>query len=373
MDNNKIKIAQVIGRTNNGGVENYIINYVSNMDLSKYRFDFFVENECEMINKEVVESFGGKLFIIPKYKKIFDYQKKLVNIFKQESYDIVQANNNSLSVFTLKAAKIAGIKIRISNSLSMSSKKEKIRYIIKSFLKMFSKKYPTHFFACSNLCGQWLYGRKITENKNYYKVNNAIDYDKYLFNVQYREELIKKHNLNNEFVVGTIGRLEPQKNHMFLLDIFNSILKINSNSKLIIIGDGYLKDRIETKINNLNIRDKVIILSSKDVGVRESALKYYSLFDCFVLPSLYEGLPTVGIEAQINTLPCFMSDTITTETRISDRCDFISLNKNSDEWAKIIINGSRIERKEHFDVYDYDIKVQAKNLENLYHKFLQEE
>ena len=167
MENNRIKIAQVIGRTNNGGVENYIINYVSNMDLSKYRFDFFVENECEMINKEVVESFGGKLFIISKYKKIFKYQKQLVSIFKREAYDIVQANNNALSVFTLKAAKKAGIKIRISNSLSMSSKKEKVRYIIKSFLKMFSKKYATHFFACSNLCGQWLYGRRITENKNY--------------------------------------------------------------------------------------------------------------------------------------------------------------------------------------------------------------
>ena len=133
-----------------------------------------------------------------------------------------------------------------------------------------------------------------------------------------------------------------------------------------------MKEDLDDKINSLKISDKVIILTSKEVGVRGSALKYYSLFDCFVLPSLYEGLPTVGIEAQINSLPCFMSDVITAETKICDRCEFISLNKTSDEWAKIILDKSNIDRNERLECQDYDIVVQAKKLEKLYDKFLQE-
>ena len=245
--------------------------------------------------------------------------------------------------------------------------------MLKMLLRPFSKKYATHYFACSNLCGEWLYGKKILTNPNYFKINNAIQYERYLYNETYRKELKNKHGLTDEFVVGTIGRLEPQKNQLFLLDIFAAILKYKSNAKLFIIGDGYLFADLNDKINKLNLKDNVIILTSKEVGVRGSALKYYSLFDCFVLPSLYEGLPTVGIEAQINTLPCFMSDIITTETKISDRCDFISLSKSCEEWAKTIIKNSNVERTNKFECQEYDVKVQAKLLEKLYNKFLQED
>ena len=370
---NVIKVAQIIGRTINGGVENLIYNYYLNIDKTKFQYDFFVEEPSDIINVEKIEKMGGRVVIIPSYKKIFKYTKVLKKMFIEGKYDIVQANMNSLSVFSLRAAKKAKINVRICNSLSTSNKKEKLHHLLKMLLRPFSKKYATHYFACSNLCGEWLYGKKILANQNYYKINNAIQYERYLYNETYRKELKNKHGLTDEFIVGTIGRLEPQKNQMFLLDIFAAILKYKQNSKLIIIGDGYLFDDLNDKINKLNLKDNVIILTSKEVGVRGSALKYYSLFDCFVLPSLYEGLPTVGIEAQINTLPCFMSNTITTETKISDRCEFIPLDAGSDEWAKTIIDNSNVERTNKFECQEYDVKVQAKLLEELYSKFLQEE
>lgn len=371
-ENKIIRVAQIIGRTLNGGVENLIYNYYLNIDRTKVQFDFFVEAPSEIINVEAIEKLGGKVVIIPSYKKLGEYRKALKKLFIEGKYDIVQSNMNSLSLFSLKAAKDAGIKIRICNSLSTTNKKETVHHLLKMMLKPYSKKYATHYFACSDLCGTWLYGDDIIGNEKYYKINNAIEIKKYQYNEEYRNELIQKHNLKGKFVVGTIGRLEPQKNHTFLLDIFSSLLKIKENAYLIIIGDGYLQEELEQKIERLNLKDKVLILTSKEVGVRGTASKYYSLFDTFVLPSLYEGLPAVGVEAQINTLPCFFADTITKETEISDRCKFISLEESKDTWAKEIADGSNVKRYSDFYSPEYDVKEQVKKLLKLYESFIAE-
>ena len=370
--NKIIRVAQIIGRTLNGGVENLIYNYYLNIDRTKVQFDFFVEAPSKIVNVEAIEKLGGKVVIIPSYKKLGEYRKALKKLFIEGKYDIVQSNMNSLSLFSLKAAKDAGIKIRICNSLSTTNKKETVHHLLKMMLKPYSKKYATHYFACSDLCGTWLYGNDILNNEKYFKINNAIEIKKYQYNEEYRNELIQKHNLEGKFIVGTIGRLEPQKNQSFLLDIFHSILKSNNDSFLIIIGDGYLQEELEKKIESLGMKDKVLILTSKEVGVRGTASKYYSLFDAFVLPSLYEGLPTVGIEAQINTLPCFFADTITKETEINDRCHFISLDKNADDWAKYILDNSIVERNSNFYCPSYDVKEQVKLLLDLYEKFIKE-
>lgn len=372
MENKVIKVAQIIGRTNNGGVENFVLNYFLNIDKSKVQFDFFVENECEMLNRNIVESNGGRIFIIPKYKDMKEYQKELKEIFIREKYDIVQANNNSLSPFALRAAKHAGIKIKIANSLSSTNKQEGKRYIIKNILKTFSRRYPTHYFACSNLAGTWLFGKSIVKNPKYYLVRNAVEIEKYTYKKDVREELIKKHNLQDRLVIGTIGRLEVQKNQTYLLDIFKEIHNFNNKAFLVIIGDGVLKEELEKKISKLNLVNDVLILTSSEVGVRGAASKYYSLFDAFVLPSLYEGLPTVGVEAQIAALPCFFSDVITKETTISSKCHYISLNESPKKWAEIILNNLTSNREIEESVYAYDIKTQAKNLEELYKKIVME-
>lgn len=370
--NYPIRVAQIIGRTLNGGVENLIYNYYLNVDKTKIQFDFFVEKESEIINIKKIREIGGNVIIIPSYKKIFKYCYTLKNIFLKEKYDIVQSNMNSLSFFSLYAAKKASIKVRICNSLSTTNKKEKFKYLLKMIFKPFSKNFATKYFACSNSCGEWLYGKKIIKNKNYYKINNAIDIEKYQYNDIYRNELIIKHNLDGKFIIGTIGRLEPQKNQMFLLDVFKEIKNVKENSFLIIIGDGYLYESLKNKAEQLNIEKDVMILTSKDVGVRGAALKYYSLFDVFVLPSLYEGLPTVGIEAQINNLPCFFSSNITKETQINDNCVFIPLKYGPKYWCNEIIDYKFEFRKKSFYNEDFDVIEQGKKLTLLYEKFMEE-
>lgn len=369
-----IRVAQIIGRTNNGGVENYILNYYSSIDRTQVVFDFFVSNECEIVNKKVIEDLGGELIIVPGYSNVIKYVRELVKLLKRKDYDIIQANNNALSCLSLYAAKKAGYDIRIANCLSSTSAKEGIRFVIKEFLRLFSKTYATHYFACSDLAGKWLYGNDIVFNKKYYKVNNAVYTEKYQYNDEIRQALKEKHHLTDKMVMGTIGRLEEQKNYMFLLEIFYHYHKINQKSHLIIIGDGKQKAMLEEKAMDLGIADCFSILTSNEVGVRGMASKYYSVFDMFVLPSLYEGLPTVGIEAQISSLPTFFSTSITDEVKISNYAYFIDQNASAREWAEYIDQHVELQMRDKCYVCEeHDINIQAERLCNIYKEIVKEE
>lgn len=374
MEENKvIRVAQILGRTNNGGVENLILNYYYAIDKSKIQYDFFVESLSDIIDVKKIRSLGGNVYIIPSIKKLFKYKRVLMKLLSENRYDIVQSNINSLSIFPLKVAKKANIKVRIANSLSTSNLKEKIRDFIKNILRKKSKKYATHYFACSNLAGVWLFGKDILQSNKFYKVNNAVITQRYAFNPEFKSALIKKHSLEDRFVVGNIGRLEKQKNQLFLIDVFFELLKFKPNAFLIIIGDGELEVELHEKLHQLGLDEKCLILTSKDVGVRGEVAKYYSLFDCFVLPSLYEGLPTVGVEAQIASLPCFFASTITEEVKISDKSFFIDLNEHPNSWAKIIFERTNSNiRESNVFIESYDIKVQSKNLTDIYFKLLEE-
>lgn len=368
-----IKVAQIIGRTNNGGVENYILNYYTNIDRNKVQFDFFISNECELVNTEKIIKLGGKVYIIPGYKNLIKYIYVLYKILKTNKYDIVQANNNSLSVFSLFAATLAGSKVRIANSLSASHPKEGMRYVMKSILRPFSKLFATHFFACADYAGEWLFGKKITSQNNYFKVNNAVDSSRYQFNENYRKKIRAKYKLEDKYVIGSIGRLEPQKNYSFLIDIINNCVKKNENAYLVIIGDGKDKAILKDKIKNYGIEDNCMLLGSSEVGVGKSSAEFYSAFDVFILTSLYEGLPTVGIEAQISDLFTVFSSTITKEAKLNEKTTYCDLKASPEEWADVILNNKdkTIEREcKHFD--HHDINVQAHRLLEIYENILKE-
>lgn len=369
-DKGLIRIAQIIGRTLNGGVENYVLNYYLAINRNKYQFDFYIEKESLIINKANIEKYGGRVFIVPSIKKYFSYKKTLRQLFDANKYKIVQANNNSLSAITLRIAEKCGVPIRIANSLSTSNKNEFVRNTVKNILRKKSKKYATHFFACSNLAGEWLFGSNILTNKNYYLVHNAVSTERFIFSNSIRNELRKKYSLENRIIVGTIGRLEKQKNQLYLVDIFNNLLKKDTRYFLIIIGDGNLYNEIIQKTKKYGIEKSVLVLTSNEVGVRGTAANYYNLFDVFILPSLYEGLPTVGIEAQINGLPCLFSSTITREVQINSNVKFIDLNEFTDEWVNNIIEFSKSRIFNNNILFDFDINRQAENLEKLYDSFL---
>lgn len=368
MESKIIRIAQVIGAAGTGGVESCIMNYYKHIDKTKVQFDFFVESDSKIIDREKIESMGGKIVIIPPYTKFFKYIKELKRLFKEGKYDIVHSNMNALSVFTLYAAKKAGIKIRIAHSHSTTNKKEWKKNLIKKLLRPFSKTYSTHYFACSELAGKWLFGEKTLRNNEIYIVNNAIDVDRFAYNERVRNSTRESYGLCNKIVIGHIGRFMTQKNHRFLIEIFNEYQKLQENSVLLLIGEGSLIDEIKIKVKEFNIEDKVIF-----AGTHTNPEIFYQAMDCFVLPSLYEGLPVVGVEAQANSLPCVFADTITKEVIINKNVRIKSLNESALEWAKEIkkiLEDSTRELSFEFANSKYNIKLEAQRLLSKYQSLI---
>lgn len=299
----------------------------------------------------------------------FSYIKNLKKIFKENDYKVVHSHVNALSVFPLYAAKKVGVKIRIAHSHSTSSKKEHGRNFIKNILRLFSKKYATHYFACSELAGRWLFGDKTFDKGLVTVINNAIELEKYKFNADIRNKLRVQYGLTNQFVIGHIGRFMSQKNHTFLIDIFNEVQKRRSDAKLILIGDGPLYNEIAEKVEQLGLTDKVVF-----TGVRSDAGEYYNAMDVFVLPSLYEGFGIVLIEAQANGLPCVASTEVPEEVNIANQVDFLELSDSVESWASHIVNlDTEINRDAYFYKIKnsaFDIEIEAQKLEDKYMEIL---
>lgn len=361
-----IRVAQIMGYMNGAGVEAVVTNYYKFIDKSKIQFDFICCEGSTNIPYEEIEKNGGRVIIIPPYKKMIAYQRELKRILKENKYKIVHSHVNALSVFSLFAAKRAGVPYRIAHSHSSSNKKEKMRNVVKNVLKLFSKTFATNYMCCSEYAGRWLFGNKAYDKKEVYLLNNAIDLDKFKYDKNIRNKKRKELEIDDStFVIGHIGRFMKQKNHDFLIDIFNEYTKINENSLLILAGQGPLENNIKDKVNTLGLTNKVRFL-----GQRNDACELYQAFDMFLLPSLYEGLPVVGVEAQASGLLCVLSDDMTKETKVLETTKFLSLEDNASKWAeeidKLSKNYKRVDTKKEIQENGFDIAFEAKKLEKYY-------
>lgn len=332
-----IRIPQIMGKWLGGGVEAVVMNYYRHIDREKIQFDFICDSDSTKIPYEEIEKLGGRVILVPPYQKLFKYQKELKRIFKENNYKIIHSHINTLSVFPLFAAFRSKIKVRIAHSHSTTNNKEWKKNILKLVLRPFNKLVATDYMCCSELAGRWLFGNKEYNKGNVYLLNNAIDLNKFKFNEEKRKEKRKELELDdNTLVIGHIGRFVEQKNHMFLIDIFNEVYKKNKKSCLILCGTGPLEENIKEKVKNLELENVV-----KFLGQRNDVNEIYNAMDVFILPSLYEGLPVVGVEAQATGLLCVFSDDMTKETKILDSTKFLSLKQDEKEWAKKIIHLSK--------------------------------
>lgn len=364
-----IRVAQVIGKWLGGGVESVVMNYYRNIDRTKIQFDFICDNDSTNIPYEEIESLGGKVILVPPYQKLIQYQKELRKVLKEGNYKIVHSHINTLSVFPLYAAKKAGVPVRIAHSHSTTNKKEWKRNLMKQVLRPFSKLFATDYFCCSELAGRWLFGNKAYNNGKVYLLNNAIDLDKFKYNEKIRKEIRKDLKIkDNTLVIGHVGRFVEQKNHRYLIDIFNEIHKRNSNSILLLAGQGPLMEEMKEKVDVLGLSDSVNFL-----GQRNDASELYQAFDVFLLPSLYEGLGMVFVEAQAASLPSIASTEVPVIAQVSDKAIFIDLNEPIEAWVKVIkenINYNRSVDIKRIKDAGYDIVTEAKKLENKYYELL---
>lgn len=374
MDNTeKVKILYFVDRLRHGGIQQLLIELLKNIDKEKIQVDVLVfDDGITYPLEDEVRKLGSNLYKIDGWiitPLSYIKQKKVLDRFFKEhhDYNVVHLNSSSKNFQVLKEAKKYGIPIRISHAHNVGFQtKNRIKIFIGNILKNQLIKSTTDFFACSNLAGEWLFGKEIVKLGKFKIIHNAVDYNKFKFNKECREKIRSDLKIENNCILfGNIGRFTNQKNHKFLIDIFNEIHKKNKGTKLILIGIGEKEDEIKQKVSELGLREDVIF-----AGFKNNANEYMSVIDIFLMPSLYEGLPVVGVEAQCSGLPCFFSSTVTNEVKITDNVKFISLEKTSEEWADEILT-SNVKRKDSTDMLKqkgYFIEDMVADLEKTYLK-----
>ena len=352
---------QVVASLNAGGMENYIMNIYRSIDRNKVQFDFIVHHTAIGLYEDEIKKMGGKIyhFDVLDQKNIFKYIFELNAFFSTHpEYKIVHGHLSSLAVFYLGIAKRNGVPWRIAHSHGagfIQTPKGVAKYLMFKTTKWNANVY----LACSTEAGKYLYGKD-----PFTFVPNGIDVERFAFSLEKRDEVRKSLGFDQEYVIGHVGRFNVQKNHGYLLSIFQKIVKKAPQARLLLLGDGELRDKIQSQAIRLGIQDKVVF-----AGVHKDVEDYYQAMDAFVLPSLFEGLPVTGIEAQYAGLPCFFSDVITREVQICQNAVFLGIgNENIGQWVeklgKMPINPQREKIKVMTD--RFDTRSSAQDMERRY-------
>lgn len=362
-----IRILHVIGAMNCGGAETMIMNLYRNIDREKIQFDFLVHTEEKCFFDDEIRELGGKIYSVPRFNLInlFSYKKALKKFFSEHSeYTAVHGHIGSSASIYLSVARKHGI-YAIAHSHNTNSTEISLKSILYRLFSLRTRRVADRFFACSQDAGIDRFGKKITNSNNFSVIQNAIETDCFIYNESVRLKTRKELGFSDEFIVGHIGRFSYQKNHEYLLRVFAEVLKLKKNAILLLLGDGELREEIERKISELSLNEHVVL-----AGVRKDANRILNAMDCFVFPSHFEGLGIVAIEAQCNSLPCFINETFPTELDINSNLHRLSLQSGPNVWAREIVEKSkRIPADEavgNVRQAGYDIKQVSKKLEEVY-------
>ncbi len=365
--NKPIRVLQVIGIMNQGGAENMIMNLYRQIDREKVQFDF-VENENEGAYFDLeIRDLGGNIYHCPRFngKNYLEYRKWWKDFFNtHKEYSVVHGHIGSTAAIYLQEAKNHGIKT-IAHSHNIDGKGKK-----RLFYKLLS--YPTrdiadYLFMCSKQAGIDRFGKETIFNQNRaYLVPNAIDINKFSFNETVRKEKRKELGITDlELLFGHVGRFAQQKNHSFLIDVFEQIVKINPSSRLLLVGDGELRSLVEEKAVSLGLKDRIVF-----AGNRSDVNELLSAMDVMIFPSKYEGLPVTLVEAQCNGLSCVISDNIPSDSvLIPELVRVHSLAEKPAVWAKTALECKLANRSNCADKIKetgFDVEKSAKWLEEFY-------
>lgn len=366
-----IRILHVLHSMDRGGAEAMIMNLYRNIDRSKVIFDFLLSEAKEGTMEAEIRALGGCIYKVPlmTITNPFPYLKGLNEFFKKHGceYRIVHSHTSSKSTFPLYYAKKYGIPVRISHSHNNRSLPN-LDGFIRNILKYPLKKVANRYFACARVPAEWLYGKTFCDKHQVKIVCNAIDTEVFRYNESKREQVRKQLKFQpDELVIGNVGRLAPQKNHKFIIDIFLELLKSRQGrpTKLVFIGDGPLRTEIETQIRNNHLADKVIL-----TGNVNNVPDYLQALDVLLFPSIFEGLPVVVVEAQCAGLLCIASqEAITNEVSLTDLVHYVSLNESPSVWSRVILDNIPYKRKntvEYIRHGGYDIIESAMDMTNYY-------
>lgn len=355
-----IRVAQMMTDMNYGGVEMVVMNYYRHIDRSRVQFDFFALEGSTLPQREEIEQLGGRVYVVPKYTHLPQYEKEIIHLFQQNGYKIVHSHMNTLSVFSLWGAKRAGVPNRIAHNHSTAGKGEGAKNAMKYLLRPFATVYPTRLCACSETAGRWLYGEK-----PFRVFNNAIETGRFAYDPAKREAVRRELGLGDRLVLGHIGRFCYAKNHTFLLEVMAEVCRLRPDAVLLLIGEGELEADARRQTEALGLQDHVRFL-----GRQKDPAKFYQAMDAFVLPSRYEGVPVVGVEAQAAGLPLICSDKVPREIAVLPSSCFVGLSEPLSQWAEAIVQTAETTRRSDTTAElrqaGFDIGTEAEKLEEFY-------
>ena len=365
------KVLQIAVANTRNGVTGYLLSHYRKMNRQRIQFGFVTYDREWDFAKEVERMGGGHHALPhPKLMNIVEYYKELKKLKIEFGYDAVHFNLSYANMVPVLLAKMVGFRRIIVHSHStgidsysfvIRAGKGLLHYVGRQLILFLA----TDFCACSEMAAQWMFPTRLINQSQYTILHNAIEVRSFCFHREKR--MMKRKELGisaDDFVVGYIGRFTYPKNYRFLIQIFREIEKKNPRSVLLLVGDGPDREFAEKQVAVYGLTDKVQFL-----GKRADAADLYQAMDCFLLPSRFEGLPLVGIEAQAAGLPCFFSDTITKEVGITDLAHFISLETSPTEWAEEILKKSQIPRRdtsEEIAAAGYDIEKEIREIEEFY-------
>lgn len=355
-----------------GGVTNMMINIQKHLDREKINFDYLVFHDRKEPSEDIVTGMGSRKLVasVDGIKSAavrrFARLKEIKRVCKENHVQILHYNADSAAdLMNIMAAKAGGVRYVTIHSHNAGFGTAGMGVKLTSFvLKPFIPAYCDTFWGCSDLAARFLLPKKVINSGNYYVLPNGIELEKYRFNESARLEKRKELGVEDKFVIGHAGRFSDQKNHTFLLDIFAEIKKKDVNSVLLLFGVGELVEPMKEKAKRLGIFDSVIFY-----GASNEMDKMWQAMDVFLMPSLHEGLPVTGIEAQASGLPCVFSDEITKEVDVTGTSQFLSLSDSPEKWADTVLSLKDRPRGDNIDKLKeagYDICTTAKTVSDLY-------
>lgn len=366
---NSIDVLHVVGGMDIGGIENMLMTILPYMNDEKIKFSFAVHGDKIGVHEKKIKELGGNVYHLPKFYgiNIIFYIRAWMNLLKEHGeFKIVHGHMTpTASIYLLLAKKYGRITIAHSHNSDRRSGNflhRSIKFIMEYPLRYISD----YFMGCSSAAAKFLFGNKILQNSRYMLWRNAIETDKFIFNNDKREKYREKLRLHDEILIGHSGRLTYQKNQIFLLRVFSAFHKIKPNSKLLLLGEGNLHEKISNYIRDLDLQDSVIML-----GAVNNPSDYLSAMDIFCLPSRWEAFGVSLLEAQVNGLPCLASDCVQKECMISDGLELCSLKHDPQVWAERLLGLNR-KKVNHISGNPYDVKSVAREVSDFYRKIITE-
>lgn len=355
----------IVSSMDRGGAETFLMKIYRTLDKDKYQMDFCVSKEQPGFYDEEIVKMGGMIFhVTPKSKNPFKSFYDIYKVVKEQKYkSVLRTSQQSLAAIDLIAARLGGAKKVIYRSSNANITGGTIKKILNRLFGFLPRIVPNVKIAPSTDAAEFVFGKRQLKKKMVTILPNGLDYNKFEFNNEVRQKIRKELNLENKLIFGHIGRFDIQKNHTFLIDVFNEIHQTESNSVLILIGEGILKNEIQQKVKKLHLEDSVLLLAPKS-NINE----YMMAMDLLIFPSFFEGMPNVVIESQATGLRCLISDSITKEARITDLVIYESIKSPPSVWADMALKNVIYERKSYKKQFELKGYILDKNIDNYIEK-----